>query len=378
VQPTSQKLRILHTVEFYDPSKGGAEEVVRQISERLALRGHTVTVATSHHPARAREEINGVAVRGFRIRGNAVKGIVGEGQMYQEFILSGTYDVIMNYGAQTWPTDAIFPLLDRIRAKKIIVPLGYSKLFRKKYSAYYQVLPTYLQKYDSIIYTSPSYRDKKFGDDHGINKNAVIIPNGADVTEFQNPSPGFRQRYNITSRYMFLSVSNHYFAKGHALIIEAIRELKRKDVTLVIIGERPQGHGWYSCYPYCRFSSLLDSRIKILRDVPREWVLSAFHEADLFLFGSQVECAPLVMYESFAARLPFVTTPVGNVTDHRDYLYLVENSRQMTRVVENFLSDPAQFQTIADHAYNEVARHHSWDYLTGRYQDIYEKLLSYR
>ena len=45
-------MKILHTVEYYSPSVGGAQEVVRQVSEQLTRRGHTVTVATSFHPDR--------------------------------------------------------------------------------------------------------------------------------------------------------------------------------------------------------------------------------------------------------------------------------------------------------------------------------------
>jgi hypothetical protein len=35
-------VRILHTVEFYEPSKGGAQEVVRQLSERRDPTLHAV------------------------------------------------------------------------------------------------------------------------------------------------------------------------------------------------------------------------------------------------------------------------------------------------------------------------------------------------
>jgi len=37
-------------------------------------------------------------------------------------------------------------------------------------------------------------------------------------------------------------------------------------------------------------------------------------EADL-LFESKVESAPLVMFEAFASRTPFLTTEVGKVED---------------------------------------------------------------
>src|SRR5262249_25311677 len=48
----STGLRIVHTVQMYHPHVGGSEEVVKQLSERLAARGHSVTVATGSLPER--------------------------------------------------------------------------------------------------------------------------------------------------------------------------------------------------------------------------------------------------------------------------------------------------------------------------------------
>ena len=56
-------MRILHTVEFYPPSIGGMQEVVRQLSERLVLLGHDVTVATTRIPERTASSQNGVKIR---------------------------------------------------------------------------------------------------------------------------------------------------------------------------------------------------------------------------------------------------------------------------------------------------------------------------
>ena len=33
-------MKILHTVQYYHPIQGGAQEVVKQISEQLVRRGH--------------------------------------------------------------------------------------------------------------------------------------------------------------------------------------------------------------------------------------------------------------------------------------------------------------------------------------------------
>jgi len=367
-------MRILHTVEFYEPLKGGAEEVVRQISERLAARGHQLTVATSFHPNRSFSERNGVAVQSFQVRGNLVKGITGDSARYQEFLLDSDFDVIMNYAAQTWTTDLTFPLLPRLRGKKVIAPLGYSRLGHRRYRKYFSDLPSRLGGYDRLVYTSAHYQDKYFGDQNGLADKAVVIPNGAAAEDFSQAQRSFREKYGIHTKYLFLSVSNHYFAKGHRMVIEAFRRAAIPDATLVIIGERPHSHSWYSCYPLCRISAVLNGSIRVLTDVGRPWVISAFQEADCFLFASRVECAPLVMYECFASRTPLITTSVGNVGDHRDFLDIVGSAEEMSSRIRAYVADPEPFAARAQAARSVFERELSWSQIAHRFELLYESL----
>ena len=60
-------MRILFCCEFYAPSVGGVQEVVKQIAERLVIRGHEVTVATRKLPSREFDELNGVKIVGFDV-----------------------------------------------------------------------------------------------------------------------------------------------------------------------------------------------------------------------------------------------------------------------------------------------------------------------
>ena len=119
-------MKILHTVEFYSPSIGGMQEVVRQLSERLARLGHDVTVATTRLPERTEKTINGVKIEEFSISGNAVRGMSGEVERYQTFLVDSDFDVITNFAAQQWATDAMLSILDRIEAKRVLVPTGFS------------------------------------------------------------------------------------------------------------------------------------------------------------------------------------------------------------------------------------------------------------
>lgn len=367
-------MKILHTTEFYDPHAGG-NLAIQRVSEGLVQRGHSVTVATTFMPERQATEIGGVAIEAFRVRGSLVKGIKGAADRYRQFLLESRFDIITNFFADIWSTDLAFGILDRIEAVKILASPCLSKLARPSHRQYfYKTYVEALSKYDCVIYLSASYRDKRFGDEQGFADKAVVIPNGAGE-EFLAAPAGFRQAFGITTPFMLLTVANHYLAKGHALVIDAFRRMRRTDATLVIIGDRPFYHSWYSCWPRCRLAGLWDRRIKVLSGVPRRWVVAAFQDADVFLFGSRVECAPLVMYEAFASRTPFVTTPVGNVADHQDVVRIVRTAEEMSQTASALLDHEADRQRLAERAFHLWRTHHTWEQIVARYESLYATLI---
>ena len=100
---TKKKLKILHTVEFYDPSVGGAQEVVKQLSEHLVAMGHDVTVATTKLPSRKHKTLNGVKIVEFAIGGNQVYGYRGgDIEKYKQFLVNGNFDPYLSQTAQTY------------------------------------------------------------------------------------------------------------------------------------------------------------------------------------------------------------------------------------------------------------------------------------
>ena len=367
-------MRVLHTVQLYSPVVGGSEEGVRQVSERLAARGHDVTVATARHPDRREQRIGGVTVEGFDVSGNAALGVRGETERYQRFILAGGFDIVLNYAAQTWTTDLAFPILDRLRARKVLVPCGYSGLGDPRYTRYFAALPDHLRRYDRVIYLSPDYRDATFGAHHGIGRS-VVIPNGADEREFEGGPAGFRRWAGIATRHLVVTVANHHSSKGHAFVIDAVRRLGRDDVTLAIIGRMPR-NPLRGCGVACRLAAMRDRRVRLFSTLRREWVVSALKEADLFLFGSRLECAPIVTYEAFAARLPVISTPVGNVPDYRGLVELVETPAAMASAMGVLLDDAARRRELAGRGWRLWRGQHTWEAIALRYEREYERLLS--
>ncbi len=375
-------MKILFTVEFYEPQKGGAEEVVKQLAERLAVKGNQVTVATTAIAARDFAVLRGVRVAGFDIRGSHVRGIAGdesEIKRYQEFLL-GDFDVIVNYATQIWTTDLAFPILGAIRAKKVLVSCGYTRK-NEAYEAYFQKMPEYLNQYDKLVYMSSAYHDKEFAGVVDLEHKAVIIPNAAAAEEFLAPDTfDIKKQLGVSTPYLLICISNHYLAKGHRFVIDAFKKMNRADATLLIVGEIPSvgikklAHFILGCYRHCFLASLFNKHIRISSGKNRDLVLSAYKQADLFLFGSKIECAPLVMYESFASRTPFITTDVGNVKDHKEYLQIVASPEEMAAHANALLDDMNLRHALADRAYTLWKEHHTWDAVALRYEELFNQL----
>jgi hypothetical protein len=93
-------MKILFCVEFYYPSIGGAQEVVRQIAERMAAKSHDVTVATSKISSRTSLRHQGVKIVEFDVSGNLVRGLRGDVGGYQSFLSKQDFDLVFFYAAQ--------------------------------------------------------------------------------------------------------------------------------------------------------------------------------------------------------------------------------------------------------------------------------------
>jgi glycosyltransferase involved in cell wall biosynthesis len=369
-------VKILHTVQRYYPDSGGSEEVVKQLSERLAAKGHDVTVATSETALRSESVINGVNIKGFRCSGNIVEGIQGDIEEFRDFVRCGDFDIIMNYAGQIWSSDLLFDLLPTLRAKKVFVPCGYSRLHDSKFTEYYKKMPQVLRLYDKVIYLSENYIDAAFAKQHSLN-NGQVIPNGANLSEFEGIRKGkFRDNHDITNETMLINISNHSVLKNHKLFWNCVSGLKN-DHTRSILISNPYKEGlrkWLKeCYTECRLNSIRYDTL-ILENANRKTIAEALTDADVFIFGSKVECSPLVMFEAFASKTLFITTDCGNVRDYEDIAVIVENERQATDVVRLFQKSPDKYIYRIEKGFEVVQNKLNWDVIASSYETLYHSL----
>lgn len=368
-------LSILHTVELYGPHVGGAELVVQQLSERLAKRGHNVTVATTRLAERTFDQLNGVQIEEFDVQGAIARGFTGSDiAHYQQFLLKHPADIMMNYAAQQWATDLAFDTLASTsnRRVNIIAPCGYSALSDSKtlqmpqFADYFnKVIPTYLPKYDAAVYNSQRYQDYQFAQNHGF-ANSVIIPNGVGEEEFsQAPKVNFRQKYNITTRYMGLCVAGFYPGKGQDRVIDCVRQMNRPDFTMVFIGK--EGN---------LLAKLKEKskrlNVKFMVGIPREDILAAYHQADIFLFGSEKECSPLVIIEAKASHTPFVSTDCGNIREWKGGVVCAPE--KMAVYANRILDEEIIHRSFAEDGWKEWKEKLTWETIVDKYENLYSRL----
>ena len=350
-------MKLLFCCESYWPNRGGVQEVIRQIAERMVAAGHDVAVATSKNPHRKTDSHNGVRIHEFRVGGNLVTGIYGEVEHYRRFMTSFDGDAILIKAAQQWSFDALWPVLDDIKVRKVFVPCGFSSLYEPAFAGYFAQMPDILRKFDHLIFYAQQYRDIDFAKAHDITSYS-IIPNGASETDFNRVADGsLRQKLGIAKDdFLFLTVGTPVNAKGHMEVGEAFAGMDTggRNATLILNGAWPKTNllsllrstlrprtirkgflllwrqGWRGVWTRlfpkpAPITAVANSAISptanqatkrvLCLDLPRPDVISAFLESDLFVFASKVEYSPLVLFEAAAAGTPFLTVPAGNAAE---------------------------------------------------------------
>jgi glycosyltransferase involved in cell wall biosynthesis len=390
------------------------QEVIKQISERLVSYGHEVTVATRYDESRRQSAHNGVQIAPFEISGNLVLGIKGthdEIKRYQKFLIESNFDVIVNFAAQQWASDLSLDILDSIPAKKIFVPTGFSGLFLKEYADYFKNMVVWMKRYDMNVFLSHTYQDIKFAQKNNINKIAVIS-NGASESEFLKPVV-FDVRTNLgltEDTFLILHVGSHTGCKGHDEVLDIFLKAKLKNSALLIIGnffDSGLQKNYFKeklvyllkllrikkirCPERCHIIAQNNNSDRIfIKSFNREQTIAAFQQADLFIFPSNIECSPIVLFEAMASKTPFFVSDVGNAaeiisqtdagvllpTKYAKNGYTYADVKKSAELIHTLCADKDKLIQMAENGYQAWQKHFTWEKITKQYETLYLSLIN--
>jgi len=119
-------------------------------------------------------------------------------------------------------------------------------------------------------------------------------------------------------------------------------------------------------------------------DLPRADLVQAFLTADLFVFASNVEYSPLVLFEAVAAGTPFLSVPVGNAEEivrwteggiiceaaKDDRGYTRVNPRLLAQEIKRCMDDPEKLTRIGARGRENWRRMFTWQVIAPRYESI--------
>ena len=170
-----------------------------------------------------------------------------------------------------------------------------------------------------------------------------IIRNGVNLETLVS-KVNFKEKYKINSKFI-LFVGRFSKSKGIENLINALNIIKNEkiisDVRLVIMGVN---FGFEQKMEELIERFDLSEKIMIIKNPPREDVISAYGESEFLILPSQWELSPLVPLESFAFKKPVISTrshgiPFTVQDDKTGILVEPENSEELSKAIIKLLQD---------------------------------------
>ena len=209
----------------------------------------------------------------------------------------------------------------------------------------------------SVISVANEYEQKIFS---SLNKKSriEIIRNGINLKKLVSKH-NFKEKYQINSNFI-LFVGRFSKSKGIETLINAFsivkNELKDSNIHLVIMGV---DFGYQAEMEKLIKKLNLSEEIKVIKNPPRDDVISAYGESEFLVLPSQWELSPLVPLESFAFKKPVISTnshgiPYTVQNNKNGILVEPENSFELSNAIVKLLNDPELRNKLGLSGYNFV------------------------
>lgn len=211
-----------------------------------------------------------------------------------------------------------------------------------------------------------------------------VIENGIDTSAFSTTSEASlvsgKRALGIDSESLVVgSLARLTPQKGQEYLLDAAAGVlaKRPSVTFVIAGDGPLKEA------LAEQAERLDisDRVKLLGF--RRDTRALLGSMDVFALSSIEEGLPMAMLEAMAARVPVVTTRVGDIpkvieSGRNGLLVNARSSAELTEALLRLLGDPVERSALAERAYDTVVRGFSQEAMCEKYLALYSDLLGRR
>ncbi len=233
-------------------------------------------------------------------------------------------------------------------------------------------------KDSSSVCAANEYEKNIFLDLH--EKSQVkIIRNGVNLKSLVSKK-SLKNTYQINSKFI-LFVGRFSKSKGINTLIEAVQiiknELKSRNVCLVIMGV---DFGYEEEMFELIKKYNLSNEIIVIKNPPRDDVISAYGESEFLILPSRWELSPLVPLESFAFKRPVISTnshgiPFTVQNNKNGLLVKPEDPKELSDAILQLLDDNHLRDKLGLEGYNFVQTECNCVSMASNVLNLYEKIL---
>jgi len=390
------KIAIVCPASFPATQFGGIVFLAVDLAREISQLGHDVTIYTtdldfSNGPNKFNKELSRIEkFENFKINRShvwfSIKLFFVNPSMYKQ-ILQDKPDIIHTIGLRSFQSIMAWLVSKKTKAPLISTDQGglTTHPFLKESSLFFKIVYKIqdhfiksVLKHSSIVCAANEYEKQIFSDLYS-EANVEIVRNGINLKSLISKK-NFKGKYQIKSNFV-LFVGRFSKSKGIDVLIEAINiiknDLTKLNTRLVIMGA---DFGYQNEMIETIDKLALSEHIIIIKNPPREDVISAYGESQFLILPSVWELSPLVPLESFAFKKPVISTNSHGIPftiQHNKTGILVEpdNPNELADAIKKLLNEPDLIEKLGLEGYNFVKNECNCISMATNILKLYEKAL---
>lgn len=387
-------MNICMVSDLFDTPYGGVPKVIKQLSNKLIEKGHTLIIITSSYRNEAKEERkNGLVI--YRLPSISIPKSEGEYALALPLLerICGIFqkesiEIVHCHIPSLLSYSCVWA------AKKMKIPkIGTHHLLAETFSLntmfnsknfeflFYKVLNFFYNQLDMVI--GPSHYAINVLRKHGLKVRCKVISNGIDLANFSPDGPyeDFLNKFNLDGGSLkILFVGRLMKEKGLEVLIKAYQIVTRKipNTKLILVGKG---------YLQNELKKLamklgLDDKIIFTGFISEEMLKQAYRASDIFVLPSRAETQSLVLLEASAMGLPLVGAKITAIPEMiidgwNGYTFKPEDYEDLAQKIIKILSSERLIERFSKNSLKLVKKHEI-NRSVNELERVYESLLQIR
>ena len=216
---------------------------------------------------------------------------------------------------------------------------------------------------------------KKFTNESKIE----IISNGINLETLIPSTNNFKEKYGITKNFI-LFVGRFSHSKGIDILLNAINILKNnialKDLKFVIMGV---DFGYEEKMFHLIKTLEIKNSIQIIRNPPRDDVISAYQECEFLILPSRWELSPLVPLEGFAFKKTIISTDTDGIpytvkNNVNGLLFPQEDFQELSKLILELVTNIDKRNSLGLAGYDMVQNESNSKIMSKKTLDVYQNI----